>query len=539
MASDDGYVEEVRPPSFVDEGRGSAHVQGMREVALADLGNAGRTLVEKENEMGNTPRIPSGKRPNIVVLLTDDQGPWAVPWKMSELQMPRLQELAERSYVFDQMHCPSPVCSPARASILTGRMPSAHGVHDWLTGTRHPHAQPDIYADEFITLGQVLGEAGYRCGLSGKWHVGDARYPAQGFEYWYAHRFGGGPYYGAPVWNEGEEAEEPDYYTYAVGHHALEFLDQYAREGCEEPFFLYMCTTAPHDPWGSDQHPDELLNLYEGEEFPSVPRLDPHPWAQARMWQFGESFADPEASLRGYCASLTGVDRILGWVLDDLEKRGLSDNTMIVYLADNGFSCGHHGIWGKGNGTFPLNFWDNSVKVPFVMYVPEQWRELLGCAPEVACGTQSPVRNLVSSARFFETICEMAGVCPPEDHVRVEGSLLEPLRGQVDDDRVVVFDEYGGGRMIRRGTWKYVVRHDGPSELYDLSTDPDELENLAENGLYGEMCSELEEELTQWFSSHETLQMRGFECPVTGLGQVKPLWRSRGKDAFVQTPDEY
>jgi len=146
-------------------------------------------------------------RPNILLFLTDDQGPWALPWITPELRMPALEEFASDAYVFTQMHTPSPVCSPARASILTGTMPSTHGVHDWLTGTRHPRAQADTYLDHLETLPQILQRSGYTCALSGKWHLGDSSKPAPGFSSWYAHRYGGGPYMGAPIWEDGHEAE--------------------------------------------------------------------------------------------------------------------------------------------------------------------------------------------------------------------------------------------------------------------------------------------------------------------------------------------
>lgn len=466
----------------------------------------------------------SGKLPNFVFILTDDQGPWAVPWKMPELVMPNLGELAAQGTIFDNFYCASPVCSPARGSLLTGRMPSAHGIHDWLVGTRAPQAYPDRYLDEVLTLPAALAGSGYRCGLSGKWHVGDAREPAPGFSYWYAHRYGGGPYYDAPIWEDGEEADEPQYFTDAVSDHAVEFINQ---QDPDTPFYLQVATTAPHDPWGSEEHPDDLLALYEDCQFPSVPREPRHPWTQPRKADFEHAFADPETSLRGYCASLTGVDRLIGKVRDALEQKNLADNTIIFFMADNGFSCGHHGVWGKGNGTFPLNFWENSIKVPFVVYLP----------PKLAHqASPRKVYDHISAVSFFPTVCEFAGVPLPADPLRAGKSFASLLRdGQWESGPVVVYDEYGGGRMLRTEEWKYVERFDGPTELYNLVQDPQERENLAQVEELASVRAELCATLREWFEAHETKQHRGYDQPVTGFGQLHPTWRRDEPQRYVDS----
>ncbi|MDO5722549.1 MAG: sulfatase-like hydrolase/transferase [Actinomycetaceae bacterium] len=468
----------------------------------------------------------TNKRPNFVFLLTDDQGPWAVPWKMPELVMPNLQELADEGIRFDNFYCASPVCSPARASLLTGRMPSAHGIHDWLVGGRVPQAYPDRYLDDLTTFPAVLAANGYKCGLSGKWHVGDSREPAPGFRKWYVHRYGGGPYYHAPIWREEEEAEEPKYFTEAVGDHAVEFINA---QNPDEPFYLHVATTAPHDPWDSDNHPTELLDLYKDCEFESVPREPRHPWTEPRRDDFEHAFNNPEESLRGYCASLTGVDIVLGRIRETLRARGLEENTVILYMADNGFSCGHHGVWGKGNGTYPLNFWENSVRVPFVMYIPPQLRD----------GVQvSTVNDHLSAVSLFPTVCELAGVNPPEDPLRAGESFTAQMYDQDSSSQpVVIFDEYGGGRMIRLEDWKYIERFDGPAELYNLAQDPEEKENLCDQ--YQTVREELSARLRQWFSLHQTPLHYAYDKPVRGYGQIHPTWRRDESNRYVETNESH
>lgn len=515
-------------------------------------------------------------RPNFLVLVTDDQGPWAMSRTCPELVTPVLDDLVSRSTSFDNFYCASPVCSPARASLLTGRMPSAHGVHDWLVGERHPDALEDVYLGGLVTLPEVLDQAGYTCAMSGKWHVGTSRHPAPGFDRWYAHRLGGGPYYGAPVWtSQGEPASEERYFTYAVAEEACRFIDEIAARATPRypgrleagssrpgpdgpapgagrpepgespsaastaspgqdgvgrdadgsaPFYLQVNFTAPHTPW-IDNHPQDLYDLYRDCDFPSVPREERHPWSEPRR-DFDDAFADPVRHLQGYAASLSGVDRALGMLLERLRLHGLDDNTVIVYMADNGFSCGHHGIWGKGNGTYPLNFWQNSVTVPCVVHRPGQSRA-------------HRVDEHVSACGFLETICELAGVRAPEDPLRAAGSFAGLLDGDrpAEDRPVVVFDEYGGGRMIRQGDHKYVERHDGPTELYDLAEDPQERHNLAENAEKASLASDLRTCLRDWFAAHENPVDSAWTRGVRGIGQVHPPRKGYDDErTYIQLP---
>ena len=461
-----------------------------------------------------------GDRRNFVIITTDDQGRWAMPHRMPELVMPHMEVLLAESLELDQMYCASPVCSPARASMLTGRMPSAHGVHDWLVGGRHPAAHPDHYLEGQPTTPEVLHDGGYQCAMAGKWHVGDSREAAPGFEHWYAHRYGGGPYYGAPIWNKGGEAVEPRYFTDAVTDSALDFL---TTRDTSRPFYLAVNFTAPHDPW-IDNHPDELVELYAETDFPSVPRTEPHPWVTPRREAFAAAFDDPHPHLAGYCASLTAVDSSLGRLRAALDEQGIAHNTVIIYISDNGFSCGHHGIWGKGNGTYPLNFWDNSVRVPCVVHLPG--------------GATGTSQALLSSVSLHRSVCELAGVDVPTDRWGAGHSFVSTLRGDPagGQEYVVVTSEYGGARMITDSQHKLVQRFDGPGELYDLTQDPDEQMNLYDDPAVSTIQKTLAESMQTRFQGFTRAGSSGWEQPVRGWGQVHPV--SRGVPAektYVQT----
>ena len=459
-------------------------------------------------------------RTNFVLVQTDDQGRWAVPWRMPELPMPHLAAFAETALELDQFYCASPVCSPSRASVLTGRLPSAHGVHDWIVGSRHPETWPDRYLEGQATTPEVLARAGYQCALSGKWHLGDARTPAPGFEYWYAHRYGGSGYFEAPIWRDGEEAEEERYFTHAVTEQALDFL---STRDLDRPFYLQVNYTAPHHPW-VDNHLPEHLAQVEGCDFDSVPREAPHPWTEARP-EFREAFANPVPQLAGYAASLIAVDDGFGRILAELDRQGIADTTVVAWFSDNGFSCGHHGIWGKGNGTYPLNFYDNSVRVPCVVRMPG--------------GVTGVSDELLSAASWHATICELAGVAPPRDAYSVSESFADVLTGtrEVPNDVVAVVSEYGDGRMVTDGRYVLVLRRGGPDELYDNEEDPEQRRNLVDDPAMADVKGRLASSLADWFARGERPGCSGQGRSVTGYGQLQPV--SRGlpdDDSYVQIP---
>ncbi|SDL13545.1 sulfatase-like hydrolase/transferase [Tessaracoccus oleiagri] len=454
----------------------------------------------------------TGRRPNFVVVVTDDQGQWAMPHRCPDLVAPNLERLVAEGLEFENFFCASPVCSPARASLLTGMMPSAHGVHDWIRGEAYGTPEAEGFLDGLATTPEVLAREGWVCGHSGKWHLGLSREPAPGFSFWYAHRTGDGPYFGAPVWRDGEAVTEPRYVTDAITEEAVRFLES-AADG-DAPFFLQVHYTAPHSPWVG-QHPDELLAPYADSDFPSVPREEAHPWFSWEPGPVSDAMRDPLPGLEGYFASLTGVDRGIGRLREALNTFGVADDTYLVFTSDNGFSCGHHGIWGKGNATWPLNMWENSVRVPFVVH-----------GPGTAAGASD---ELASAVDLHPTILELAGVAVPDGALLAGRSLAPWILGRDVEARpaVFVFDEYGGTRMVRTARWKYVLRLEGPDELYDLDSDPDERRNLVDDTAHSGIVDELAAQLSAWFERHSTADRDAFHRPVSGRGQVLPLAHGR------------
>lgn len=461
------------------------------------------------------------KRPNIVFILTDDQGAWAMGCAGNgEVKTPNLDRLAASGVRFDNFFCTSPVCSPARASLFTGRIPSQHGVHDWIReGSVGPNAIE--YLAGQLAYTDVLAENGYVCGLSGKWHLGDSVKPQKGFTHWFVHQTGGSPYYNAPMIRDGQPYNEPAYVTDVITDDALAFLDRQAEEGEGQPFYLSVHYTAPHSPWLNGNHPQEYLDMYADCPGESTPLHTPkHPW----LIKTAPGEDNRLESLRGYYASITAMDANVGRILDKLEAQGLTEDTLIVFMGDNGFNFGHHGVFGKGNGTFPQNMYDTSVKVPAIFSQP-------GRIPQ---GVVSAA--MASGYDFMPTLLEYAGLQNPAAEDLPGRSFLPQLLGETPGERtdVVIFDEYGPVRMIRNEEWKYVHRYPyGPHELYDLANDPDESANLIDAPEHRETREAMKAQLEQWFFRYVDPAIDGAREPVSGFGQLAEAGvRGKGKKAY-------
>jgi len=459
-------------------------------------------------------------RPNIVLILSDDQGAWAMGCAGNEeIRTPTLDRLAQEGTRFTNFFCASPVCSPARASLLTGRIPSQHGVHDWLRPSNLPAVPgesgvPIEYLERQKGYTDFLAANGYVCGISGKWHLGNELNPQKGFTYWRVHLRGGGPYYNAPIVSESQVHNDPRYVTDVITGYALDFLEQRIQD--PTPFYLSVCYTAPHAPWSREHHPVDIYDeYYQHCSFDSVPRTPMHPWQIVHPLQ-GNKLPqnDPEQrrrDLSGYFTAVTAMDAGISQIVNKLDQMDIRENTLLMFSSDNGMNMGHHGIYGKGNGTFPQNMFDTAVQVPAIFSFPGH------IAPGAICD------ELLSHYDVMPTLLDYLGIENPEANSLPGRSFAPLLRGEKLEGRehVVVCDEYGPVRMIRSREWKYVHRYPyGPHEFYDLVKDPDEDHNLIDDQGYQSHIREMKAELDQWFIHYADPRLDGTREPVTGRGQL-------------------
>ena len=464
-------------------------------------------------------------RPNIVYILTDDQGAWALGcYGNNEIITPNIDKLAAGGMRFNNFFCTSPVCSPARASILTGCIPSQHGVHDWIRDGNSGE-KGKTYLKGIRGFTEDLAENGYSCGISGKWHLGNSLLPQKGFSHWYVHQRGGGDYYRAPMIRNGNEIIEEEYITDLITDDAMEFIAHESES--DKPFFLSINYTAPHTPW-LNQHPKEFVDLYADCPFNSCPREEPHPWNLFVKVPdaIPESILDdPTEHLQGYYGAISAMDANVGRVIDQLDALGLRNNTLICFMSDNGFNCGHHGIWGKGNGTYPQNMYDTSVKVPAIFCQPG--RIPGGVVAESMLSGYDVMPTLLS----YVDISYADATRPGKDF----STLLETGTQETEEEAVVVYDEYGPVRMIRSKEWKYVYRYsDGPNELYHLIEDPDERINLIDDPGCEGVIDEMRGNLEEWFSRYVNADKNGLKEPVTGKGQID-IVGSKGDEGIAFT----
>jgi arylsulfatase A-like enzyme len=306
--------------------------------------------------------------------------------------------------------------------------------------------------------------------------------------------------------------EEENYVTDVITDHALEFLAGQVADEPDTPFYLGVHYTAPHSPWGREQHPAELWDDYhENCPFESAPDgLDAPTWAT----HLSIPVETPEKRrnfLSGYYAAITAMDANVGRLLDWLEEKGVRENTLVFFTSDNGMNMGHHGVFGKGNATFPQNMFEESVKVPAILSRP-------GSVPEGRVNG-----DLLSHYDFMPTLLDYLGIANPVAEGLPGSSFAPLLRGEAlaGRDSVVVCDEYGPVRMIRTQSWKYIHRYPyGPNELYDLANDPGETRNLYGEDAHASTRNELRKALGDWFLRYVDPRRDGTKEPVSGRGQL-------------------
>ena len=498
------------------------------------------------------------KRKNVVVIMTDDQGYWTLGCTGNQdAHTPNIDRLAKRGIRFDNFFCVSPVCSPARASFFTGNIPSAHGVTDWLDGgnldsRKYEVTNTPMYASEKecinylegqMTFSDLLEENGYTCALSGKWHLGNSVEPQHGFTKWFSVPLGHSPYVDPPLIDNNTVYQGKGFVTDLITDKSIEYIQELAPNSKVEdaPFYISVHYTAPHSPWGKLTQPATWYEYYKDCNFDSVPFEPMHKNAiftcESPYFAFGAEAKEVEPLRRellsGYFGAIAAMDEGVGRIVKELEEQGILEDTIIVFTSDNGMNMGHHGIWGKGNGTYPQNMYDTSVKIPFILYDPSQKK----------AGTV--MEDLYSHYDFMPTLVDMLNL----ELTDIEKQKLESLPGrsfkavldgeEPDEEKaIVIYSEYGPVRMIRTKKWKYIHCYPkGSNELYDLENDPDEKVNLIDEPEHQERVHKMKWQLDSWFVEYVDPGKDATKDNNTGNGQIyKNGVESEGRKCFTNMP---
>lgn len=429
------------------------------------------------------------QRPNVILILTDNHGAWTLgAYGNRDVRTPHIDRLAGEGVLFTRAHANNAVCSPTRASLLTGLMPSQHGVHTYLGGGG-AQIGPGAYntLEEFATIPSILTGAGYVAGLSGKWHLGGNLHPQEGFSYWVTKPHGGSQgFYDQEVIENEQLRTEPTYLTRFWTDHGIRFIEQ----NKERPFFLYLAYNGPYGLGNSMREPirNRFASHYARHPLPSMPRDTPHPW----NFNYGDWLSDMQVR-RKYAAEVSGIDDGVGRIMDTLQRLGLDENTLVIFMGDQGLAGGHSGFWGMGDHTRPLTAFDWTTWIPMIF-------RHKGRMP---AGHRS--NHLVSNYDVLPTLLEYLGLgssAPkkPELPGRSFAGVLEGREVEWDN---TVFYEFENVRAIRTAEWKYIERiYQRPNELYHLESDPGERMNLHDAPEHGSIREELRSRLHAFFDRY-------------------------------------
>ncbi len=428
----------------------------------------------------------------------------------AELHTPHIDRMASEGMRFDNAFCPNAMCSPCRASVLTGLMPSQHGIHTWLDD--HIEDQwPDDWSAiaDFHTLPQILADNGYKTALIGKYHLGSPAKPKDGFDHWVALNIGHTlSFYDNTIMDNGREVVVPEHSVDYFTDKSVDFIE--GHDDADGPFFLFLTYNAPYGHWPSIRGPagNRFARLYETTPMNSVPREGVSDEVVAWYLQNLEHDVPPDwlapilqlpnelESLRNYFSQISMIDDGVGKVMEALKRKSQDDNTLVIYTADHGFSLGHHGVWGHGEDAWPSNCYGVSYSIPLLMRHP-------GVIPEAQTS-----QRFVGTTDMFETILDYAGLNDAPRNAKAPARSFAPtLRGADQDWDDVVFMEQEETRAIRTPKWLYMHRfpesgHDFKDELYDLEEDPGEYRNLAADPSMTDVVAQLRERLEAFFDQY-------------------------------------
>ena len=455
----------------------------------------------------------SGKRPNILLFMSDNQSAdFLGSYGNSEVKTPALNALAKGGTKFTNAYCVNAMCSPCRASVLTGLMPSAHGIHTWLDDGLEAQ-WPDRWnaIGEFNALPDQLKAAGYTTALIGKYHLGKAWQPPSAFDHWVTFPHGHTvSFYGNRMIENDEnyvfEGHSVDFFT----DKTVQFLSD--QEGSDTPFFAFVPFNGPYGHWPAirGRAANEFAALYDETPLSSVPRegvnqrvIDRY---TQRVLEAGqaphERFAGPlrlpndTDSLRNYFSQTSLIDKGVGRILAQLEASGFAENTIVIYTADHGFSLGNHGIWGHGLAAWPSSMLRPSYNIPLIMR-----------GPGIAAATSD---KLVSQLDLANTLLDAVGA-PGLGGPRTDSRAID-LDNPRHAHRGALFMEQEESRAIRTADNLYIERFTHPgvdplkSELYDLHSDPEERINLCDPQNCGDdaqmVMANLSTQLQDYFRQH-------------------------------------
>ena len=444
---------------------------------------------------------PGPDMPNLVVILVDD-----LRWDDLGIaghpfaETPAIDRMAREGVRFLNAFATTPLCSPSRASILTGQYAHTHGIVD--------NTARDAASHRLDSFAIPLQQAGYRTGFFGKWHMGNDDSPRPGFTHWVAMRGQGEAL--DPQFNvNGTRARETGYVTDLLTNHVVDFL----RADPGRPFLVFLAHKAlhpnivQHDDGSSSAVPGQSEGFipaprhagrYANAAVPRRPNAGPMPVRKPALLRpidgvppLGPGTATPDRDVRARLEMLLAVDESVGRIVAMLEEAGTLDRTVFVVMSDHGYFYGEHDL----NEERRLAY-EETARIPLIVRFPPTAKS--GATPA----------QLVQTIDLAPTLLELAGVADPAP--RQGRSLVPLMRGEQPPWRTSILIEYYsdtvfprirnmGYQAVRTERYKYIRFQElaGMDELYDLQADPYELDNLIGTARARELLPMLQAELAQ------------------------------------------
>lgn len=444
---------------------------------------------------------------NVVFILSDDHRYDFMSFMEGApdfLETPAMDRMAAEGAHLSNAFVTTSLCSPSRASILTGQYAHRHGVVD--NSTRVPEGT--------VFFPEYLQKAGYQTAFFGKWHMGRASAePRPGFDQWVSFR-GQGSYFNPTLNINGQERQVEGYTTDILTHQALNWLGQ-QREESDKPFFLYLSHKSVHAEfkpaprhkgrYGEEKvpHPPSMANTEANyRNRPEWVREQRYSWHGVDYMYHGDMKFD--GFYRRYAETLLALDESIGQVMDYLEKEGLAENTLVIYMGDNGFMLGEHGLIDKRHA------YEESIRVPMLAWSPGFLK------PE------TKIDGLVRNIDIAPTVLELAGLQKPKE---MDGRSVMPLlQGQsAEGDRELLYEYYWEYAFpqtptvfaLRGDRYKLMMYHGvwDMNEFYDLKTDPNEMHNLIDVPAYQDTIRAFQKRLWQRMKASD-----GMQIPLRPMG---------------------
>jgi arylsulfatase A-like enzyme len=407
----------------------------------------------------------NGRRPDLIFILGDNHNAETMGGAGHPvIETPALDRLASEGVRFENAFNTTSLCSPSRASILTGTYAHSHGV-------KNNHTP---WTGRMPTFLEHLSDAGYATAFIGKWHMPGHGLPEMPFLdlfVSYTYREGQGAYFDCPMIVNGREvASRRPYITEEVTDYAIEFIEQAAAQPATErrPFAVYLSHRPGHPPY---QAPEGIDGMYDEVDVRKAlpPNVDSSWFGKTRGNVFqGSMMGSYFDQYRGYLETLTAMDADIGRLLERIDDLGLTENTVIVYMGDNGMQWGTHGRHGIRES------YEDSAKLPMIVRAPR------------LIGDPGTLRNQIAlNIDVAPTLLDLAGVAPP-DHMDGE-SLVPIVRDTNAKSREAFLMEFWryypentpSYRGVRTRRYKYIEFAKGREPwLFDIREDPDELRNL-------------------------------------------------------------